>query len=116
MGQLNFATDNSAIVVSRTDNVVPFHARPRSSRDRFALAARPGTSAGVVVRLPLANRESGRGVFHTEQSIGNKLAGTSGTEETRFTSLDFIATALLILSVFAAPALVWSILRSASFG
>jgi hypothetical protein len=39
-----------------------------------------------------------------------------GGKETRFSSFDFIATALLILSVFAAPALVWSLLRSASFG
>jgi hypothetical protein len=96
MGQVSFATDKPAITVSRTDNVVPFHAS-RSSRNGLARATQSGLSDGVVVPLPLASRESRRG-------------------ETRFTSFDFIATALLILSVFAAPALVWSLLRSASVG
>jgi hypothetical protein len=30
--------------------------------------------------------------------------------------LDFVATAFLILSVFSAPALVWTLVRSASLG
>jgi hypothetical protein len=38
------------------------------------------------------------------------------SNEQRFTPFDFVATAFLILSVFAAPALVWTLLRSASLG
>jgi hypothetical protein len=115
MGQLSFATQRPAITVSRTGNVVPFHAS-RSSRNGLARATQLGLSEGVVVPLPLASRESRRGASRTEESISDSPAGPSGGKETRFTSFDFIATALLILSVFAAPALVWSLLRSASFG
>jgi hypothetical protein len=114
MAQLSFATDKPAIVASRTDNVVPFHAPRRSSRNGLGFVPQPGTSEGVVVRLPLANRESGRVASHTEESVSNGPASDGQT--TRFTSFDFIATAFLILSVFAAPALVWALLRSASFG
>jgi hypothetical protein len=115
MGQVSFATDKPAITVSRTDNVVRFHAS-RSSRNGLARVTQSGLSEGVVVPLPLASRQSRRGASRTEESISGSPAEPSGGKETRFTSFDFIATALLILSVFAAPALVWSLLRSVSVG
>jgi hypothetical protein len=115
MGQLSFATETPGITVSRTDNVLPFHAS-RSSRNGLARVTQSGLSGGVVVSLPLASRESRRGASRTEVSIGDSPTEPLGGKETRFTSFDFIATALLILSVFAAPALIWSLLRSASFG
>jgi hypothetical protein len=115
MGQLSFAIDKPAITANRTDNVVPFHAS-RSSRSGLARATQSSLSEGVVVPLPLASGESRRGASRTEESISGSPAEPSSGKETRFTSFDFIATALLILSVFAAPALVWSLLRSASVG
>jgi hypothetical protein len=72
-------------------------------------------SGGVVVHLPLANGRS-RSISFGEESITKVRAKSSDGNEMRFTSFDFVATALLILSVFAAPALVWALLRSASFG
>jgi hypothetical protein len=112
MGQLSFATDRPAIVVSRKDNVLPFDGRRRSSRPREASAVRPGVSEGVVVRLPPANRESRR----SEEPTVNAKAQSSDSSEPRFTPFDYVATAVLILSVFAAPALMWTLLRSASLG
>jgi hypothetical protein len=106
MGQLSFATNRPANVVSRRDNVLPFDGQRRSSRIREASAARPGVPEGVVVRLPAANRAS----------IVDAKAKSSDGSEQRFTPFDYVATAALILSVFAAPALVWTLLRSASFG
>jgi hypothetical protein len=106
MGQLSFATDRPAIVASRKDNVVPFDGLRRSSRAREALAARPSAPEGVVVYLPAANR----------QSIVNAQAKPSDDSGQRFTPFDYVATVVLILSVFAAPALVWTLLRSTSFG
>jgi hypothetical protein len=106
MGQLSFATDRPAIVVSRKDNLVPFDARRRSSRAREASAVRPGVPEAVVVHLSLANRQS---------AVGAKAQSSGGSEQ-RFTPFDYVATAALILSVCAAPALVWTLLRSASFG
>jgi hypothetical protein len=108
MGQLRFATDRTAIVVSRKDNVLPFDAR-RSSR---ASAVRPGVSEAVVVRLPPASGESRR----SEEPTVNAKAKFSDGDEQRFTAFDYVATAVLILSVFAAPALMWTLLRSASLG
>ncbi len=106
MAQLSLATDRPAIVVSRSDNVLPFDGRRRSSRIREASAVRPGEPEGVVVRLPAANRR---------RIVEAKVKSSDGTEP-RFTAFDYVATAVLILSVFAAPALVWTLLRSASFG
>jgi hypothetical protein len=111
MGQLSFATDRPAIVVSRKDNVVPFDARRRSSRPRETSAVRPGVPEGVVVRLPLANRARRQ----SEEGVDAKAQSAGGSEQ-RFTPFDYVATAALILSVCAAPALVWTLLRSASFG
>jgi hypothetical protein len=64
MGQLSFATEKPAITMSRTDNVVPFHAS-RSSRNGLAHVIQSGLSGGVVVPLPLASRESRRGASRT---------------------------------------------------
>ncbi len=105
MGQLSFAPDRPALVVSRSDNVLRFDGR-RSSRTREASAVRQGVPGGVVVRLPQANR----------QGIVDAKAKSLDGGEQRFTPFDYVATAVLILSVFAAPALVWALLRSASFG
>jgi hypothetical protein len=112
MAQLSLATDRWATVVSRSDNVLPFDARRRSSRIREASAARPGVSNGVVVRLPVAIQESRQ----REASVIDAKANSPDGNEQRFTPFDYVATAFLILSVFAAPALVWAMLRSASFG
>ena len=105
MGQLSFAPDRPALVVSRSDNVLPFDGR-RSSRTREASAVRQGVRDAVVVHLPQANR----------QGIVDARARPLAGGEQRFTPFDYVATAVLILSVFAAPALVWALLRSASFG
>jgi hypothetical protein len=106
MGQLSFATDRTAIVVSRGDNVLPFDGRWRSSRPHEASSAPAGVPEGVVVHLRPAKR----------QTIANVEAKSSDASEQRFTAFDYVATGVLILSVFAAPALVWTLLRSASFG
>jgi hypothetical protein len=107
MGQLSFATNRPANVVSRRDNVLPFDGRRRASRTREASAVRPGVPEGVVVRLPPANRVS---------IVDAKARSSDDGSEQRFTAFDYVATAVLILSVFAAPALMWTLLRSASFG
>jgi hypothetical protein len=111
MGQLSFAMNRPSIVASRGGNVVAFDGR-RPSRAREASAVRPGVPEGVVVRLPLANRASRRS---DEPAVDAKAKSPDGVEQ-RFTPFDYVATAVLILSVFAAPALVWTLLRSASFG
>jgi hypothetical protein len=112
MGQFSFVTNRPAIVVSRSGNVVAFEGRQRPSRARQSSAVRPGATEGVVVRLPLANRASRRS---EDPTVDAKAKSPSGSEQ-RFTPFDYVATAVLILSVFAAPALVWTLLRSASFG
>ncbi len=112
MGQLSFAMKRPAIVVSRGGNVVAFDGRRRPSRARETSAVRSGVPEGVVVRLPLTNRASRRS---EEPTVVAKAKSPDGVEQ-RFTPFDYVATAVLILSVFAAPALVWTLLRSASFG
>ena len=106
MGQLSFAPDRPALVVSRSGNVLPFDGR-RSSRTREASAVRSGV------------RGRGRCAFASGKSTASivdaKAKSLDGGEQ-RFTPFDYVATAVLILSVFAAPALVWALLRSASFG
>jgi hypothetical protein len=114
MGQLSFAADKPAIVASQGENVVSFNTRRRASRAWLAPDAQPRFSEGTVVPLRLANRASRLRVSHTELTTGR--TEVSDSSETRFTPLDFVATAFLILSVFSAPALVWTLLRSASFG
>jgi hypothetical protein len=113
MRQLSFAADKPAAVSSYGENVVPFDMRQRTSRVRLSSADRPRLPEGAVVRFPLANGESRQKGPRAEQSTGQVDA--SRTNEPRFTTFDFVATAFLILSVFAGPALVWSLLRSASF-
>jgi hypothetical protein len=112
MGQLGFATDRPAILVSRSGNVLPFDAQRRSSRPRETSAVRPGVPEGVLVRFPLANGARRR----SEEAAVDVNAKSSDGSEQRFTPFDYVATAVLILSVFAAPALVWTLLRTASFG
>jgi hypothetical protein len=116
MAQLSFAAHKPAIVPSQRENVVPFDARRRTSRARGAADALPRPSDGVVVRLPLATEGSRQSAPPTEESATKERPAFSGANERKLTTFDFVATAFLILSVFAAPALVWTLLRSASFG
>jgi len=112
MAQLSFAMDKPAIAARQRQNVVPFDLRRRASRRR-ADVAQPVLSERVVLRLPLSNAGNRQSVSRT---IADGRAEPSGSNELRFTSFDFVATAFLILSVFTAPALVWTLLRSASLG
>jgi hypothetical protein len=105
MGQLSFAVDQPAVVVSYGQNVVPFNTGRRRARVRLPPAAQPRLSEVVVVRLPKAPR--------TDETISKRRAQSSDSDEMRFTTFDFVATALLVLSVFSGPALVWSLLMSA---
>jgi hypothetical protein len=116
MGQLKFAANQPAIAANRTENVVLFDARRRASHVRSDTDVQPPSSGGVVVRLPLANREIRQKAPCTDENIATGRAQPSSTNDTALTTIDFIATAFLILSVFAAPALVWTLLRTASFG
>jgi hypothetical protein len=116
MGQLWFAANEPAITASARENVVPFDARRRVSRIQGIADAQPRLPEGVVVRFPLANEGSSRGAPRAEESITKRPPKSSGSSGARFTTLDFVATAFLILSVFTAPALVWTMLRSASLG
>jgi hypothetical protein len=108
MGQLSFAVDKPAVAVSYGQNVVPFNKARHAARVRFSRAAQPRQSEGVVVRLP---KVPGAG-----ETISKRRAESSDGGEMRFTTLDFVATAFVILSVFTGPALVWSLLRAASLG
>lgn len=116
MGQLKFAANQPAIAANRTENVVPFDARRRASQVRSDNDVQPRSSGGVVVRLPLANNETRQKAPRTDENVANGRAQPSSTNDTALTTFDFVATAFLILSVFAAPALMWTLLRSASFG
>jgi hypothetical protein len=116
MGQLKLAANQPAIAASRTENVVRFDARRRASHVRSGTDVGPRSSGGVVVRLPLANTGTRRKAPRTDENIADGHAQPSRTNDTALTTFDFVATAFLILSVFAAPALVWTLLRSASFG
>ena len=120
MGQLKFAADKPVIVASQGaiqgGNVVLFDPRRRVLHVRSAADARRRGSEGVVVRLPLANEGSRQEASRAQANIIGGPAKSLGTDEPGFTTFDFVATAVLILSVFAGPALVWSLLRSASFG
>jgi hypothetical protein len=107
MGKLSFAVDEP-VAVSYRQNVLPFDAARHRAGVRLSRAARPRPSEGVVVRLPKAPC--------TDETISKSRAKPPPNGETRFTVLDFVATAFLILSVFSAPALVWSLVRTASLG
>jgi hypothetical protein len=115
MGQLKFAAGKPAVAASARENVVPFDARRRVSRIRGTTDAQPRLPEAVVVPFALANEGSRQGAPRAEESITKRAPKSSGSEA-RFTTLDFVATAFLILSVFTAPALVWTMLRSASLG
>ena len=109
MGQLSFAVGKPAVAVSYGQNVVPlFNKGRRGARVRLYPAAQPRLPEAVVVRLPKAPR--------TDETVSKKRAGSSDSDEVRFTSFDFVAMAFLILSVFTGPALVWSLLRAAPLG
>jgi|ERR1700722_17985334 hypothetical protein len=116
MGQLKFAANQPAIAANRTENVVLFDARRRASHVRSDTDVQPRSSGGVVVRFPLANKETRQKAPRTDEDIATGRAQPSSTNDTALTTFDFVATAFLILSVFAAPALMWTLLRSASFG
>jgi hypothetical protein len=93
---------------------VPFKTlRPTS---RIRIADQPHLSGAVVVRLPLANGGNRRQKPHALANVYKGRTEPWGTNEEHFTPFDLVATAFLILSVFAAPALVWTLLRSASVG
>jgi hypothetical protein len=114
MGRLSFAVNEPATAMSPRGNVVPFDVRRRVPGARSASAADQRFSEGVVVRFPVANvvgREKG-----PRAGEGEATTDSSAENDQRFTPFDFIATAFLVLSVFAAPALVWTLLRSASLG
>jgi hypothetical protein len=115
VGQHNFATKQPAIAANRTENVVLFDARRRASHVRSDTDVQLRSSGGVVVRLRLANEGTRQKAPRTDESTAKGRPDSAGNE-TGFTTIDFVATAFLILSVFAAPALVWTLLRSASFG
>ena len=115
MGQLKFAANQPEIAANPVENVVRFDARRRAAHVRSDTDVQPHSTGGVVVRLPLANKETGQKAPRTDESVARR-AQPSSTNDTGFTTIDFVATAFLILSVFAAPALVWTLLRSASFG
>jgi hypothetical protein len=108
MGQLSLAVHKPAVAVSYRQNVVPFSTRRHTARVRLSHTAQPRLSEAVVVRLPKAPR--------TDETISKRRAEPSDSDEMRFTTFDFVATAFLILSVFSGPALVWSLLRAASLG
>ena len=108
MGQLSFAVVKPAVAGSYGQNVVPFNTGLRPARIRLSPAAQQRLSEGVVVRLPKAPRAEG--------TTSKRRAESSDNNEPRFTPFEFVATAILILSVFSAPALVWSLLRSVSLG
>jgi hypothetical protein len=74
---------------------------------RWNPAARLCNTA-LQFRLPKAPR--------TDETVSKKRAESSDSDEMRFTTFDFVATALLVLSVFSGPALVWSLLRAVSLG
>jgi hypothetical protein len=116
MGQLQFVVDQPAIVASQRENVVLFDPRRRAAHIRGAADARPRAAEGVVVRLPVAYEGSRQTVHRAEQGAATERPASSGSSDTGFTTLDFVATAFLILSVFSAPALVWTLVRSASLG
>ena len=115
MGQFSFAVHNAAIGASQGENVLRFHARRRGSRVRLSPTARPRLSDAVVVRFPLPTVESRQRVPRVGDGITTRPAD-SNNDETRFTPLDFVVTAFLILSVFSAPALAWTLLSAASLG
>jgi hypothetical protein len=116
MGKLSFAMDKPTALASHGQNVVLFDPKRRASRARAASTDQPHLSEGVVVYWPLANGESRHKTPRAEASISKKQAGSSNTSEPRLTTFDWVATTFLILSVFSGPALVWTILRSASLG
>jgi hypothetical protein len=109
MGQLSLAVDKPAVTVrSYRQNVVPFNTARHGARVRLSPATQRRLSEGVVVRLPKAPP--------AHETASKRRAESSDSGEMRFTTLDYVATAFLILSVFAGPALVWSLVRAVSFG
>jgi hypothetical protein len=120
VGQMSFAVHNAAMAANQNaviaarqgENILPFNARRRVSYVRLAPATRPRLSEGVVVvRFPLATAESRQRAPRVEEGVSKRPAD-SNNDETRVTPLDFVVTAFLILSVFAAPALAWTLLAS----
>jgi hypothetical protein len=100
MGQVSIAVGAPEVVVSHRQNVVPFNTGRHGARVRGYPAAQPRLSEAEVVRFPKAPR--------TDEIISKGRATSSDSDETRFTSVDFVAVTLLILSVFSGPALVWA--------
>jgi hypothetical protein len=99
MGQVSFAVGKPEVAMSYRQNVVPFNTGRHRARVRLYPAAQPRLSEAVVVRLPKALR--------ADETISKRRAKSSDSDET-FTSFDFVAVTLLILSVFSGPALVWA--------
>jgi hypothetical protein len=116
MAQLSFTVEKPAIVASQGQNVVLFDTRRRRSHARGVADALPVLSEAMVVRLIPANGGNRHPAFHSQERAIERRAQASNSNETGFTPFDFVATAFLILSVFAAPALVWTLLRTASLG
>jgi hypothetical protein len=108
MGMLSFAADEPAVARSYGQNVLPFNTARHRSRVRLSHAGERRVPEGVVIRLPKAPR--------ADLALDKRRAEPADSGEMRFTVLDFVATALLILSVFSGPALLWSLVRAASFG
>src|SRR5271170_2170959 len=105
MGQPSFTVDKPAVAVrSYRQNVIPFNTAWDGARVRLSPPGQPRLSEGMVVRLPKA--------FRAHETTSKRRGESSDSGEMRFTTLDYVATALLILSVFAGPALVWSLVRA----
>ena len=70
VGQISLAVDNAAIAASHGENILRFNARRRVSHVRLSPATRPRSSAGVVVRFPLAAaaKSASRGRAHREDT------------------------------------------------
>jgi hypothetical protein len=113
MGQISFAVDNAAIPASRDENILPFNAQRRVSHVRLSPATRPRLSE--VVRFPLATAASRQRAPRVGEGVTERQKD-SNNNETRFTPLDFVVTAFLILSAFSGPALVWTLLSAPSLG
>jgi hypothetical protein len=115
MGQISFAVDKPALAGSQGKNILPFNARRRVPHVRLSPAIQPRSSEGVVVRLPLGAWESRQRARGMEKGV-TKNRGDLSNNEMRFSPFDFVATAILILSLFSAPAVVWTLLKTASLG
>jgi hypothetical protein len=109
MGQFSLTVDQPAAAArSYRQNVIPFNTARYGARVRFSPATQPRLSEGVVVRFPKAPR--------AHETTSKRRGESSDSGETPLTTLDYVATAFLIVSVFTAPALVWSLVRTVSLG